>query len=46
MGEEFLRIDDSDDWTIIDLGDILIHLMSQEYRSRYKIEEFLDEIKS
>ncbi len=45
-GEEFLRIDDNDDWTIIDLGDILVHLMSQTYRDRYKMEEFLEEIKS
>lgn len=44
-GEEFLRVDDNDDWTIIDLGDILIHLMSETYREKYQIEEFLDEIK-
>ncbi|MCP4969252.1 MAG: ribosome silencing factor [Arcobacter sp.] len=44
-GEEFLRIDEADDWTIIDLGDILIHLMSESYREKYQIEEFLDEIK-
>ncbi len=44
QGEEFLRIDDNDDWTIIDLGDILIHLMSEAYREKYQIEEFLDEI--
>ena len=44
-GEEFLRVDDNDDWTIIDLGDILIHLMSDKYRDIYQIEEFLDEIK-
>ncbi len=45
-GEEFLRVDDNDDWTIIDLGDILVHLMSKTYRERYQIEEFLEEIKS
>ncbi len=44
-GEEFLRVDENDDWTIVDLGDILIHLMSQAYRDKYKMEEFLDEIK-
>jgi ribosome-associated protein len=44
-GEEFFRIDENDDWTIIDLGDILIHLMSESYREKYKIEEFLDQIK-
>jgi ribosome-associated protein len=31
--EQFLAIDESDDWTVIDLGDILIHLMSEEYRA-------------
>jgi len=45
LKEEFLRIDENDDWTIIDLGDILIHLMSKSYRERYKIEEFLEQIK-
>jgi ribosome-associated protein len=43
MGEEFLRIDDSDDWTIIDLGDLMIHLMSEQYREKYQLEEFLAE---
>ena len=41
MGEEFLFTEESDDWTVIDLGDILIHLMSEEYREKYKLEEFL-----
>lgn len=45
LGEEFFRVDDNDDWTIIDLGDILIHLMSEKYRGIYQIEEFLDQIK-
>ena len=40
--ENFLFIDESDDWTVIDLGDILIHLMSEEYRAKYKLEEFLN----
>jgi len=42
-GEEFLFIDESDDWTVIDLGDILVHLMSEEYRAKYQLEEFLKE---
>ena len=42
-GEKFLFIDESDDWTVIDLGDILIHLMSEEYRAKYQLEEFLKE---
>jgi ribosome silencing factor RsfS/YbeB/iojap len=40
--EEFLAIEESDDWTVVDLGDILIHLMSEEYRAKYKLEEFLE----
>ncbi|MEO1941980.1 MAG: ribosome silencing factor [Campylobacterales bacterium] len=43
-GEEFFGIDQSDDWIVIDLGDILIHLMSQEYRARYQLDQFLEEI--
>ena len=40
--EQFLALEESDDWTVIDLGDILIHLMSEEYRAKYKLEEFLE----
>ena len=43
--EEFLGVDESDDWILIDLGDILIHLMSEEYRAKYQMDEFLREIK-
>jgi len=39
--EKFLHVDEGDEWTIIDLGDILIHLMSEEYRKKYNVEEFL-----
>ncbi|RBQ30789.1 ribosome silencing factor [Arcobacter sp. FW59] len=41
-GEEFLRVDEDENWTVIDLGDIFIHLMSEKYREKYNIEEFLD----
>ena len=44
LGEQFLRVDEDDSWTIVDLGDILIHLMSEEYRAKYTIEEFLGEL--
>jgi nicotinate-nucleotide adenylyltransferase len=43
-GEEFLRVDEDEDWTVIDLGDIFIHLMSTNYREKYSIEEFLKEL--
>lgn len=40
--EKFLHVDDGDQWTIIDMGDVLIHLMSEEYRKKYNVEEFLN----
>jgi len=46
LGETFLGVDESDDWIVIDLGDILIHLMSEEYRAKYQMDEFLNEIKN
>lgn len=44
-GEEFLRVDEDENWTVIDLGDIFIHLMNERYREKYNIEEFLEEFK-
>ena len=44
--EEFLGIESSGEWVVCDLGDILIHLMSPEYRAKYNIEEFLNKIKA
>lgn len=45
LGEQFLGSECSDEWSVIDLGDIIIHLMSQNYRAKYNIEEFLDKLK-
>lgn len=42
--EEFLGVDVSDEWIVIDLGDILIHIMTPEYRIKYNIEEFLSKL--
>jgi len=44
MGEEFLGSDESDAWVVADLGDILIHIMTPEYRQKYSLEEFLGEL--
>ena len=41
LGEKNIHIEQSEDWTVIDIGDMLIHLMSSEYRSKYNLEEFL-----
>ncbi len=41
LGEKILYTEESEDWTVIDLGDMMIHLMTPEHRSKYNIEEFL-----
>ncbi len=43
-GEKFLAIEEGDRWTVVDLGDIMIHLMVPEYRAKYNLEEFLDSL--
>ncbi len=42
-GETFLNVDADDNWTVIDMGDILIHLMTPAYRQKYNLELFLKE---
>jgi ribosome silencing factor RsfS/YbeB/iojap len=44
-GETIMSADESDDWVVVYLGDILIHIMTPQYRMRYSIEEFLKELK-
>ena len=44
--EEVLHIDASDDWVVMDLGDILIHIMTKDARQTYSIEDFLTELSS
>jgi ribosome-associated protein len=39
--EEFLHIESSDEWIVIDLGDILVHLMTKQAREKYHLEKFL-----
>ena len=39
--ETFNNVDESGDWIVIDLGDILIHIMTPEYRIKYDMETFL-----
>ncbi len=41
--ESYLEIEPSDEWSVVDLGDVLIHLMTSEYRAKYNIEEFLSQ---
>jgi nicotinate-nucleotide adenylyltransferase len=42
--ETFNNIDESGDWIVVDLGDILIHIMTPEYRTKYDMETFLSEL--
>ena len=43
--QSFLNIDSSEEWSVIDLGDILIHLLTPEHRGIYNIEELLENLK-
>jgi len=43
-GEQFLNIDESDDWVVIDMGDILVHIMSKNKRDMFRIEELLNSL--
>lgn len=42
--EQFLYVDESGDWVAIDLGDILIHILTPQYRVKYDLESFLTEL--
>lgn len=44
--EKFYGVDESDNWVVADLGDILIHVMTPEYRVKYDMESFLNEMMS
>ncbi len=44
-GEEILRTEEDGDWVIMDLGDILIHIMTQGHRDKYTLEEFIRNFK-
>jgi len=39
--ETFNNVDESGEWVVVDLGDILIHIMTPEYRVKYDMEAFL-----
>ena len=43
-GENFNNVDESGDWVVVDLGDILIHIMTPEYRVKYDMETFLSNL--
>jgi nicotinate-nucleotide adenylyltransferase len=41
LGEKNISVELSDSWSVVDIGDMLIHLMSSDYRAKYNLEEFL-----
>lgn len=43
-GDAILASDTSDEWAVADLGDVLVHIMIPEYRQRYSLEQFLNEL--
>lgn len=43
--EEFLNVDEGESWIVIDLGDVMIHLLNEEARAKYNIEEFLSSLR-
>lgn len=43
--ENFINIDASSEWVVVDLGDIVVHLLTAAYRAKYNIEELLEKIK-
>lgn len=45
LGEEFVRTEEDSDWSIIDMGDIIIHVMTSSHREKYNIEELLEGMK-
>lgn len=46
LGEEFLHSDSSDEWIVLDLGDIIVHIMTQSAREKYHLETFLKEFEA
>lgn len=42
-GARFYAIDDDiEDWIIIDLGEVIVHIFTENHRKKYNIEEFLN----
>lgn len=44
-GESFLNIEEENpNWIVADLGDIIIHLFTENQRKKFNLEEFLSKI--
>ena len=46
LGEEFIRIEEDGEWSVVDMGDIIIHIMTQSHRDKYTLEDFLESMKA
>ena len=46
LGETFYGADESDEWIVVDLGEIIVRLMTPRYRQHYNIEAFLEELRT
>ena len=44
--EEFIRVEEDGEWSVIDIGDIIIHIMTQSHREKYTLEDFLASMKA
>lgn len=44
--EEFLHIESGEEWSVLDLADIMIHIFDENLRKIYQIENLLDELKT
>ena len=41
-GIKFYSVDDeSEDWIVIDIGDVIVHIFTENQRRKYNLEEFL-----
>lgn len=44
-GETFYAVEESDNWIVADLGDIMVHLFTENHRKKFNLEEFLTSLK-
>ncbi len=45
-GEQFLATEETGEWIVADLGDILVHIMTKATREKYTMEQFLADVKA
>ena len=44
-GESFYHIDDENpDWIVADLGDVIVHIFTENQRKKFNLEEFLQKL--